>query len=336
MRVVFAGTPEFAAVALRAICAEGLDVPLVLTQPDRPAGRGMQVHESAVKVEARQHGLTVQQPRSLRLDGIAAAEAQTCRHALAQADADIMVVVAYGLILPRWLLDDMRHARPDGRARHGCINIHASLLPRWRGAAPIHRAIQAGDADSGVCVMQMDEGLDTGNILRTAAVAIRHAGANADTTGTLHDRLARLGAELLVDVLRLAQQGPLQSEPQAPDGICYAAKVERLEARIDWAVPAAQVERNVRAFNPAPGAWTDWNGQPLKIWSALALADVPTALPGQIVAAGAQGIDVACATGTLRVFVLQRAGGRRLSAAEFLHGQGLRPGMSFGGIAAAP
>lgn len=335
MRVAFAGTPEFAAVALRAICAQGWEVPLVLTQPDRPAGRGMQVHESAVKMVARQHALDLQQPRGLRLDGNAAAEAQACRLALAQADADIMVVVAYGLILPRWLLDDMRQPGPDGRLRHGCVNIHASLLPRWRGAAPIHRAIQAGDAETGVCIMEMDAGLDTGNILRTATVPIRHDGASPDTTGTLHDRLAQLGADLVVDVLRQAQQGSLQGQPQRVDGICYASKVERQEARIDWSVPAAQLERNVRAFNPAPGAWTEWNGQPLKIWSAQMLADVPTVAPGQIVAAGASGIDVACATGMLRLLVLQRAGGRRLSAAEFLHGQGLRPGMRFGGAAAA-
>lgn len=335
MRVAFAGTPEFAAVALRAICAQGWEVPLVLTQPDRPAGRGMQVQESAVKLVARHHALNVQQPRSLRLDGIAAGEAQACRVALAQADADIMVVVAYGLILPRWLLDDMRQTCADGRLRHGCVNIHASLLPRWRGAAPIHRAIQAGDADTGVCVMEMDAGLDTGNILRSATVPIRHDGANADTTGTLHDRLAHLGADLLVDVLRQAQQGPLQGLPQRHDGICYASKVERQEARVDWSLPAAQLERNVRAFNPVPGAWTEWKGQPLKIWSAQVLADDPTVAPGQIVAAGAPGIDVACAKGTLRLLALQRAGGRRLSAAEFLHGQGLRPGLCFGGAAAA-
>ena len=331
MRVVFAGTPEFAAVALRAIRAAGWEVPLVLTQPDRPAGRGMQVHESAVKAVARQHALPLLQPRSLKLDGVAAAQAQACRAALAQADADAMVVAAYGLILPRWLLDDMRQSRPDGRARHGCINIHASLLPRWRGAAPIHRAIQAGDARTGVCIMEMDEGLDTGNILRAADLQIQHEGPAADTTGTLHERLAQLGADLLVDVLRLAQQGPLQSRAQSGDGVCYAAKVERQEACIDWSLPAAQLQRNVRAFDPAPGAWIAWKGQPLKIWSALVVPHLVAAPPGQIVAAGPDGIDVACAQGTLRLLTLQRAGGRRLSAGEFLHGHALRPGMGFGG-----
>ncbi|MEO6625769.1 MAG: methionyl-tRNA formyltransferase [Burkholderiaceae bacterium] len=335
MRVVFAGTPEFAAVALRAICAAGWEVALVLTQPDRPAGRGMQVHESAVKGVARQHALPLLQPRSLKLDGIAAADAQACRLALEQANADAMVVAAYGLILPRWVLDDLRQPGPDGRARHGCINIHASLLPRWRGAAPIHRAIQAGDTRTGVCIMEMDEGLDTGNILRAADLPIQRDGPAADTTGTLHDRLARLGADMLVDVLRLAQQGPLQSQAQARDGVCYAFKVERQEARIDWSLPAAQLERNVRAFDPTPGAWIEWKGQPLKIWSALVVPDAAAAPPGQIVAAGAVGIDVACAQGTLRLLTLQRAGGRRVSAAEFLHGHGLRPGMGFGGDSGA-
>ena len=330
MRVVFAGTPEFAAVALRAICAAGFDVPLVLTQPDRPAGRGMQVHESAVKAVASQHALALLQPRSLKLDGVAAAQAQACRLALAQADADVMVVAAYGLILPRWLLDDMRQPGQDGRARHGCINIHASLLPRWRGAAPIHRAIQAGDPRTGVCIMEMDEGLDTGNILRAAELPIQHDGPAADTTGTLHERLARLGADMLVEVLQQAQQRPLQGQPQSRDGVCYAAKVERQEARIDWSLPATQLQRNVRAFDPAPGAWIAWKGQPLKIWSALVVPNAVVAPPGQIVATGPQGIDVACAQGTLRLVTLQRAGGRRLSAGEFLHGHGLRPGMDFG------
>ena len=330
MKVVFAGTPEFAAVALRAICAAGMDVPLVLTQPDRPAGRGMQVHESAVKAVARAHAIALLQPRSLKLDGIAPAEAQASRLALAQADADIMVVAAYGLILPRWLLDDMLQPGPGGRLRHGCINIHASLLPRWRGAAPIHRAIQAGDSQTGVCIMQMDEGLDTGDILHQAALPICQDGPDADTTGTLHDRLAQLGADLVQDVLRIAKQGPLQGHPQAQEGVCYASKVERQEARIDWTLAAVQVQRNVRAFNPAPGAWTEWSGQTIKVWRAQQLTDTTDAPPGQVVAASADGIDVACAQGTVRLHTLQRAGGRRLGAAEFLRGHALRPGMGFG------
>ena len=335
MKVVFAGTPEFAAVALRAICAAGWSVPLVLTQPDRPAGRGMQVHESAVKAVARQYSLPLLQPRNLKLDGSAAEDAHACRLALAQADADAMVVAAYGLILPRWPLDDMRQNGPGGRVRHGCINIHASLLPRWRGAAPIHRAIQAGDAQTGVCIMQMDVGLDTGNILRSASLPITHDGPNADTSGSLHDKLAQLGADLVLDVLRQAEQGPLVSQPQAADGVCYASKVERQEARIDWSQSAAQAQRNVRAFNPAPGAWTGWNGQALKVWNAQVVEGAPAAAPGQIVAVGPEGIDVACADGSLRLLTLQRAGGRRLSAAEFMRGHGLRPGMAFGGAVGA-
>ena len=336
MRVIFAGTPEFAAVALRRLCADGFEVALVLTQPDRPAGRGLQMQPSAVKLVAQAHGIPVLQPRSLRLDGVAADAAQAARAAIAAVGADIMVVAAYGLLLPRWLLDDMRRARTPHRVPHGCINIHASLLPRWRGAAPIHRAIEAGDALTGVCIMQMEEGLDTGGIILSAPLPIEHDGPHADTTGSLQDRLAQLGADLVVTALRSAQRGPLVAQQQSLDGVCYATKVGKQDACVDWTLSAAQVERRVRAFNPAPGAWSTCNGQVVKLWRSQVLGGaVAGDSPGRILAADRQGIDVACATGVLRLHELQRAGGRRLPAAEFMRGFELRVGMHLGDAAAA-
>ncbi|MCY7307362.1 MAG: methionyl-tRNA formyltransferase [Rhodoferax sp.] len=336
MRIIFAGTPEFAAVALRRLCADGFEVALVLTQPDRPAGRGLQVQPSAVKLVAQAHGIPVLQPRSLRLDGVAADAAQATRDAIAALDADVMVVAAYGLLLPRWLLDDMRLERTPQRVRHGCINIHASLLPRWRGAAPIHRAIEAGDALTGVCIMHMEEGLDTGGVILSESLAIQHDGPHADTTGSLQDRLAMLGAELVVTALRSAQRGPLVAQQQAVNGVCYAAKVSKLDARVDWTLSAAQVDRRVRAFNPAPGAWSTCNGQVLKLWRSQVLGGAVIGdTPGRILAVGAQGIDVACGASVLRLHELQRAGGRRLPAAEFMRGFELGVGMHLGDALAA-
>lgn len=294
MRLIFAGTPEFAAIALRAIIAAGHQVALVLTQPDRASGRGLALRASPVKQLAEATGLDVFQPTTLR---DAAAEER-----IRAADAAVMVVAAYGLILPAAVL-----AVP----RFGCINIHASLLPRWRGAAPIQRAILAGDSETGICIMQMDAGLDSGPLLLSAAQPIR----GDDTAASLHDRLADQGAELIVEVLgRL----PLGAQAQKEAGITYAAKVTKAEAALNWRLSAAQLERQVRAFNPFPGATCKVEGSVLKVWSAEAVGGEGS--PGTILEAERSGIVVACGEGALRIAELQRAGGWRLSAAQFLVG----------------
>jgi methionyl-tRNA formyltransferase len=319
MRVVFAGTPEFARVALERLHAAGFDIPLVLTQPDRPAGRGMKLHASPVKQFALDHGIAVGQPRSLRLDGKFPDEASLAHEALLAAKADAMVVAAYGLILPKWVLDT---------PRLGCLNIHASLLPRWRGAAPIHRAIEAGDAQTGVTIMQMDAGLDTGDMLLTEALPI----TGAHTTGALHDRLAELGGRMVVEALELAACGGLRPVPQPAEGVTYAAKIDKAEAAIDWRWPAAVIARRVRAFNPAPGAFTTLAGETIKVWLALdGSGETPAdAAPGRVLSAGADGIRVATGDGVLSLLELQRAGGRPLPAREFLQGFALAPGQVFG------
>ncbi|MBB2485284.1 methionyl-tRNA formyltransferase [Mitsuaria sp. WAJ17] len=303
MRVAFAGTPEFAAVALQALLQAGFEVPLVLTQPDRPAGRGMKLQASAVKQLAQQHGIALSQPMSLRLDGRYPDEAAAAREALLAARPDLMVVAAYGLILPQWVLD---------LPRLGCLNIHASLLPRWRGAAPIHRAIEAGDAETGVTIMQMDAGLDTGDMLLIERLPI----AADDTTATLHDKLAKLGGRLIVEALELAACGGFHPERQPEAGICYAHKIEKSESEIDWTLPAATLERRLRAFDPFPGGLSQLDGEPLKIWKSR-LAE-GQGRPGEVLAANADGLLVACGEGALRLTELQRAGGKRLPAAAFL------------------
>ncbi|MES3022543.1 MAG: methionyl-tRNA formyltransferase [Pseudomonadota bacterium] len=309
MKIIFAGTPEFAAVALAALHAAGHEIPLVLTQPDRPAGRGMQLHASSVKQFALAHGIEVLQPLSLRMDSAdprRAAEARATHARLQEIDYDIMVVAAYGLILPASTL-----------ALRPCINIHGSLLPRWRGAAPIHRAIEAGDRETGVTIMQMEEGLDTGPMLLADSVTI---GAH-ETTGELHDRLAALGASLLVQALRQMEHGTLAAQPQPEAGVNYAAKVSKQEAVLDFSQDAALLARKVRAFNPFPGAHAQVNGVTLKVWGAEALAADSGAAPGQVLAADpVHGIVVACKGGTLRLTELQKPGGKRLPAAEFLKG----------------
>jgi len=306
MKAVFAGTPEFAAVALRELIAAGFTIPLVLTQPDRPAGRGMQLQASAVKQVALAHGIEVLQPLSLRMDAKdpqRAAEARAAHERLLALDYDVMVVAAYGLILPRATLD----IKP-------CINIHGSLLPRWRGAAPIHRAIEAGDTQTGVTIMQMEEGLDTGPMLLMESVAIE----DGDTTGSLHDKLAALGGRMIVDALRKMQAGALQAVTQPAEGVSYAAKISKDEAKLDFTLPAAQLARKVRAFNPFPGAHGQAGGVTVKIWNAQAVDG--NARPGQVLAADANGIVVACGEGALRLTELQKPGGKRLAAAEFLKG----------------
>ena len=320
MRIAFAGTPAFAAVSLQALLDAGFEVPLVLTQPDRPAGRGMKLQASPVKQLALQHGLPVLQPSGLRLQGRWPEAAEQARAALQAARPDALVVAAYGLILPQWVLD---------LPRLGCLNVHASLLPRWRGAAPIHRAIEAGDTQTGVTIMQMDAGLDTGDMLLAEAVPI---GAR-DTTGQLHDRLAALGGRLLVQALQLAQAGGLSPRPQPADGVTYAQKIEKAEARLDWSRPALALDRQVRAFDPFPGTVTDWQGEPVKVWAAEPLpgddAEDQTVPPGTLRAVGPQGVEVQTGQGRLRLLALQRSGGRRLPVADFLRGVDWAPGMAF-------
>jgi methionyl-tRNA formyltransferase len=305
MKVVFAGTPEFAAVALRSLIEAGFEIELVLTQPDRPAGRGMQLQASPVKQVALEHGIPVLQPLSLRTDSKdpeRAAQAQAAHQALLALDYDVMVVAAYGLILPKSTLD----IKP-------CINIHGSLLPRWRGAAPIHRAIEAGDAETGVTIMQMEEGLDTGPMLSMEAIPIEAA----DTTGTLHDKLAALGGRMIVDALR--RYADLKPVTQPEEGVTYAAKISKEEAKLDLSQPAEILARKVRAFNPFPGAQAQAGGVTIKIWKAEPVEGSGT--PGKVLAADArQGIVVACGQGALRLTELQKPGGKRLPAAEFLKG----------------
>ena len=304
MKVVFAGTPEFAAVALRALHEAGFEIPLVLTQPDRPAGRGMQLQASAVKQYALAHGMPVAQPLSLRTDAKdpqRAEEARAAHERLLALDYDVMVVAAYGLILPRSTLD----IKP-------CINIHGSLLPRWRGAAPIHRAIEAGDSETGVTIMGMEEGLDTGPMMLIERVAIE----DTDTTASLHDKLADLGGRMIVEALRKMEQGQLEAVPQPEAGVTYAAKISKEEAKLDFALAAEVLWRRVRAFNPFPGAHGLVDGMTVKVWNAEPASG--NGAPGEVLAADAGGIVVACGAGALRMTELQKPGGKRLPAAEFL------------------
>ncbi|AMM24891.1 methionyl-tRNA formyltransferase [Variovorax sp. PAMC 28711] len=316
MRVVFAGTPAFARTALDAIAAAGHEIVRVMTQPDRPAGRGLKLQASSVKQRALERGWPVAQPRSLRLDGKYPDDAAAARDVLVAAQADVMVVAAYGLILPQWVLDV---------PRLGCLNIHASLLPRWRGAAPIHRAVEAGDAQTGVTLMQMDAGLDTGAMLLTEALDI-----GDDSTAVLHDRLADLGGRLVVQALARADAGTLTPTPQPAEGVTYAHKVEKHEAQIDWAQDAAAIVRRIRAFDPFPGASTLRDGEAVKLWAAHVHPGPTTEMPGTILAATRAGIAVAAADAIVVVTELQRAGGKRLGAADFLRGFDLKPGQIFG------
>jgi methionyl-tRNA formyltransferase len=303
LRILFAGTPDFAVLPLRRLCAEGFPPRAVLTQPDRPAGRGRGLTASPIKQAAAELGIPVHQPASLR-------EA-SAGELLAELAPDLMVVVAYGLILPPPIL-----AIP----RFGCWNVHASLLPRWRGAAPIQRAIEAGDEETGVCIMQMDAGLDTGPILRREAIRLD----GSETGGSLHDRLAELGAQALVDcVRRLAGGDPPRAEPQDAAGACYARKLDKSEARLDWTQPAAVLERRVRAFDPWPVAWCPVAGERTRVWRAARVQRASPEPPGTILAGGSEGIDVATGHGILRLLELQPPGGRRMSAAEYLNGRRL-------------
>jgi methionyl-tRNA formyltransferase len=316
MRVGFAGTPAFAATALRAILDAGFAVPLVLTQPDRAKGRGLRVEPSPVKALAVAQGLNVLQPASLK--------SADARAGIVGIPLDVLVVAAYGLILPPAILD---------WPRFGCVNIHASLLPRWRGAAPIQRALLAGDAETGVTIMQMDPGLDTGPMLDVARVPI----AAHETTGTLHDKLAAAGATAIVGVLRRLARGERPvATPQPTDGATYAAKIDRADAWIDWRLPAVAVARRVRAFDPVPGATTSLAGEPLKLWRAEATVEAAGgAEPGTVVSASPAGIVVACGEGTLSVAEVQPAGGRRMSAASLVTGRRIARGDRFDPMPAA-
>lgn len=303
MKIIFAGTPEFASVALQALIEAGFEVPLVLTQPDRPSGRGMQVQPSPVKRLAQAHGIPVAQPVSLRLHGKYPEEAERAHELLHATPHDVMVVAAYGLILPRSVLDI---------PPLGCLNIHASILPRWRGAAPIHRAIEAGDTQTGVTIMQMEEGLDTGPMLLAQALPIQPS----DTTASLHDKLAQLGGAMIVDTLR--SLGQLRAQRQPQEGVTYAAKIAKEEAALDFTLPAQVLDRKIRAFNPFPVASGKVNGTNLKLWRAEPID--ASGLSGRVLAANGDGVVIACGTGALRVLELQKAGGKRLPAAEFLQG----------------
>ena len=315
MRVGFAGTPAFAAVALEAIHRDGSTIPLVLTRPDRPSGRGLALAASPVKRYAAAHGLPVVQPESLR-----AAETQA---GLARVPLDVLVVAAYGAILPSAVL-----AWP----RYACLNIHASLLPRWRGAAPIARAIDAGDATSGITIMQMDQGLDTGPIVLQRSLAIDAR----ETAGTLHDRLAALGADAILEALHtLADEGSLSSRPQPDQGATYAAKLERRDSLIDWRMSAAALDRRIRALSPAPGAMAVFQGAPVKVRGAVPVAGAAAAAAGTVIRVDAEGIDVACggdelgSERILRLTELQPAGGRPMSAHAFAVGRALATGAGF-------
>ncbi len=325
LRIIFAGTPEFARQALEGLHGAGHTIALVLSQPDRPAGRGLKLQASAVKQFAQEHGIAVSQPRSLRLDGKYPEDAAMARQAIAEARADVMVVAAYGLILPQWVLDDMAAPHASGGARYGCLNIHGSLLPRWRGAAPIHRAIESGDADTGVTIMQMDAGLDTGNILLMQSLPI----AAADTTGTLHDKVAALGAGMLLRTLDLAAQGALQPLPQPEADVTYAHKIEKHEAPLCWADDATRIVRRIRAFNPFPGATAVLHGETLKVWGAAIGGDTTTADCGRIVAVSADAIAVAALNSIVLLTELQRPGGRRMPVSDFLRGVPVEVGAQF-------
>ena len=298
MRIAFAGTPDFAVPCLRA-AAQRNEVVAVYTQPDRPAGRGRELTPSPVKREALLRGIEVLQPENFK--------SAVSKEALRALQPDLMVVVAYGLILPQSVLDI---------PTYGCWNVHASLLPRWRGAAPIQRAIEAGDSESGVCLMQMEKGLDTGPVLLSQKLDI----GEHDTGGQLHDRLSALGAQVLSDGLGLLRAGirPVP-QPQPEEGVTYANKLDKVEARLDWSQPARVLANKVRAFNPWPMAEAQVAGERLRLHGAVALDDAHQAPPGTLLRASRDGLDIAAGEGVLRIRVLQREGGKAITAADYLN-----------------
>jgi methionyl-tRNA formyltransferase len=307
MKIIFAGTPQFAAHALEALIIEGHEIALVLTQPDRPAGRGMKLNASAVKLLAQKHKIALLQPRSLKQPEVYEQLSKVC--------ADVMVVAAYGLILPSIILNT---------PRLGCINIHASLLPRWRGAAPIQRAILAGEQETGITIMQMDRGLDTGDILLQRSTSI----LNNDNANTLYDKLSILGSSCIVTALHLLKNEKITAVPQTKENVSYASKLEKIEAKINWQMNAEEISYAVRAFNPYPVAHSVIDGFPLKIFQARTITNA-IGRPGEILSAKQEGIVVACGKDALMLEIVQKPGGKKLSAAEFLAGYSLKPGNYF-------
>ncbi len=305
MRLVFAGTPEFAKASLAALYAAGHEVVAVLTQPDRPAGRGMSLQASAVKRWSQEHGLEIMQPTGLRLQGPHAAQAQAVQRRLIELAPQVMVVAAYGLLLPPWVLS---------LPTWGCLNVHASLLPRWRGAAPIARCIEAGDSQTGITIMQMDEGLDTGPMILHESLPIDAQ----ETAATLHDKLAALGARLIVQAIQTLGTPSAHHHPQPSEGVTLARKIDKAESPIDWSQDARAIERRVRAFDPFPGCVFDWHGERLKLWQARVLPEV-RGEPGQAVHLGAGRWAIACAQGGgIEPVTVQRSGGRRVPFAQVI------------------
>jgi methionyl-tRNA formyltransferase len=319
LKVVFAGTPEFARVALEAVVHAGHDVVMVMTQPDRPAGRGMQLHASPVKHFAIEKNIPVIQPTSLKVSGQYGDEARDALSRLQDLDFDVMVVAAYGLILPQEVFDIAERA---GRA--GCLNIHASLLPRWRGAAPIHRAIEAGDCETGIAIMQMDLGLDTGAVIAMNRMPI----AANETTATLHDALAKMGALMIVETLnRFVRERSLKSAPQALEGITYAHKIMKDEAKIDWQKDAKAIDLKIRAFNPFPGATLLDGESVIKVWRSSLIDDESRSVPGTIIDITQDGVQIAGGKGSILLTELQRAGGKKMSASQLAQTLGWKPGQ---------
>jgi len=308
MRLVFAGTPAFAAAVLQAVLGAGHEVALVLSQPDRPAGRGLRPLASPVKTVAVERGLQLAQLETLR--------SSDALQVLSAVRAQVMVVAAYGLLLPASVLQLFAL---------GCVNIHASVLPRWRGAAPIQRALLAGDRETGISIMRMDSGLDTGPVYLTRTIPIEPE----DTAGSLHDKLAALGARCIIETLSALGTGDLQAVPQPAQGVTYAHKIQKQEAVIDWSQPATQIDRQVRAFSPQPGATTVLRGEALRVWRARAIMH-PGSAPGRVIEPTDRGIVVGCGSGALVIEELQRAGARRLSAAQFLRGVSVSAGEPLG------
>ena len=320
MKIVFAGTPEFAAQAMRAIDAAGHQIVLVLTQPDRRSGRGMHVQASPVKIFALEKNIPVLQPVSLRRNSVdpeKQAEAEAAYQQLSTTDFDVMVVVAYGLILPQDVLDIA-----ESNLRHGCFNIHASILPRWRGAAPIQRSIEHGDSKTGISIMKMDVGLDTGDTVLVREIAI----ADDETSASLHDRLAKLGAESIVEALSTLKQGAsLIKTPQAGEDIRYAEKILKSEAEIDWQLSATEIDRRIRAFNPFPGATSNLDGIPIKFWNSRVSHSGDHSQIGQIgevLGFSKEAAFIQCGQGVIEVLEMQKPGGKRMNAVAYLRAHG--------------
>lgn len=314
MKIIFAGTSDFAAQALHAMHTANIEIALVLTQPDRPAGRGLHLQASPVKEKAQQYGIPIIQPHSLKLDGRYPNEAKETHDLLHATPHDVMVVVAYGLILPQSILQI---------PPLGCINIHASLLPRWRGAAPIHRAIEAGDTNTGVTIMQMDNGLDTGPMLLQQSLPI----LENDTTQSLHDKLAQLGGELIVSALHQLAKDPLKETPQPLKGVTYAEKINKEEASLDFSYPAQHLHNKIRALNPFPGATIEIDNQRIKVWNAHIVHLSQQGKIGEILSASPEeGLTVQCKEGIIRLTELQKQGGKRLRDVEFIKGFHIKVG----------